>query len=321
MFRKLNIKTLSWVFLGLLILTVGIKVLDNRRGVNTLKTELFNIEENVITSVIVKPKMLNGKSIELKKNNEDWRVVSDGKSYNGDAVTIEQLINQLNGLKPIRLASQTKDGWDKFELTDSLSTEVQFMGAKGELAKIYIGKFSYSQPKTNPMMQQNPYMRPQGTMTSYVRYNDEKEVYAVEGFLGSSANRNVDAFRDKTLLKTNKTNINKIEFSYPADSSFTMVKNEGVWMSNGIQLDSASVANYLSGITSLKGNSFTGGNRTSFTHKTKIFSDNGEQVEVNAVIENEEAILTTTQNQGTVFKEALSSNFNKLFISKKELLK
>ncbi len=320
MFRKLNIKTLSWVFTGLLILAVAIKVLDKQRGVNTLKSELFKIDENTITSVIVQPKMLNGKSIELKKENNDWKVISEGKSYNGDATTIERLVEQLNGLKPIRLASQSKDSWDKFELTDSLATKVQFMGAEGELSSIYIGKFSYSQPKTNPMMQQNPYMRPQGTMTSYVRYNDEKEVYAVEGFLGSSANRNADAFRNKTILKTNKTDINKIEFSYPSDSSFTIVKNESAWMSNGILLDSTSVANYLSGITSLKGRGFTDNNKTA-THTAKISISNGDIVEVSAAIENGQATITTSQNKGTVFKEGLSSNFNKLFISKKELSK
>ncbi|WP_430812816.1 MULTISPECIES: DUF4340 domain-containing protein [unclassified Carboxylicivirga] len=321
MFRKLDIKTLSWVFMALLILTVAVKLVDSNRGVNTLATELFSIDVNTISSVIVKPKMLNGKSIELKKVNGGWRVLSDGKSYNGDASTIDRLINQLNGLKPIRLASQSKERWNKFELTDSLATKVQFMGAEGELAKVYIGKFSYSQPKTNSMMQQNPYMRPQGTMTSYVRYNDEEEVYAVEGFLGSTANRNIDAFRDKTLLNTNKAGIGKIEFSYPADSSFTMVKNEGVWMSDGIALDSASVANYLSGITSLRGGDFSNDKRTTFTHKAKIYSGNGTVLEVNAAIDDEKAILSTSQNQGTVFKEALSLNFNKLFVSKKELLR
>ncbi len=321
MFRKLDINKLGWVFIGLLMLTVIVKVLDGKRGINTLKPELFNIDESTITSVILKPRILNGKSIELKKDNEDWKVIYESKSYNGDQSIISGLISQLNGLKPIRLAAQSKDRWDKFELTDSLATEVRFIGAGGELAKLYIGKFSYTQAGVNPMMRQNSYGRPQGTMTSYVRYGDEKEVYAVEGFLASSANRNVDSFRDKNLLKVNTSDINKIEFTYPADSSFTMVKNEGIWMNEGIRLDSASVVNYLSGMASLRGNGFTDSNISPYTHKAKIYTGNGEQVEINAVIEAKQAIITSSQNYGTYFKEEVGLNFNKLFIPKEELLK
>ncbi len=320
MFKKLSIKTLTWVFIGLFILTLAFKISDHTNGINTLKAELFNIDETSITSIIVKPKILNGQSIELKKDKDNWRVLYEGNSYTANVSVIDQLVEELNGLKPLRLASQSKDKWKHYELTDSLATEVQFMGNKEELAKLYIGKFSYSQPKTNGMMQQNPYMQAQGTMTTYVRYNDEKEVYAVEGFLSNTTNRKVDTFRDKTLLKVNKNEINKIAFSYPADSSFTMIKKEEVWLCNGIQLDSSSVAKYLNSITSLKGTSFTDAKNTSFPYRAKIYNNNNEPIEISAAIENDQVFFTTSQNTKTYFKEEQKTNFNKLFISKEKLI-
>ncbi|WP_439185561.1 DUF4340 domain-containing protein [Carboxylicivirga taeanensis] len=319
MYRKLDIKTLGWAFIGLLILTVSIKALDGAKGINTLKTELFAIDENAVTSVILKPKVLMGQSLELKRNNSNWKVLVGDKAYNGDAATITGLIRQLNELKPIRLASQSKESWERFELSDSLATEVQFLGDDGLLAQLYIGKFSYTQPKMNGMLPQQPYRRPQGTMTSYVRCADEDEVYAVEGFLGSTANRNADAFRDKTILNLASRAINKIEFSYPADSSFTIVNSEGVWMSDGRQLDSVAVSSYLSGLKSLRGSAFAAASPAAMTHEAQLFLDSGESITLSAAVEKDEVVLTSSQNQGTVFQEEKNKNFRKVFIGRKEL--
>ncbi|SMO80072.1 protein of unknown function [Saccharicrinis carchari] len=321
MFRKLNIKTLGLVFIGLLSLTILIKVIDNTKGVNTLKAVLFDVDEQRITSVIVKPRMFQGQHIESKKQDDGWKILANGKSYNGDANFIEGLIAQVNGLKPLRLAAQGKDSWEKFELTDSLSTVVKLMGSTGELAQLYIGKFSYQQARQNPMMQQNPYMQQRGTMTTYVRSGDDEEVYAVEGFLASSANRDVNAFRDKTILTTSKTGIHKIAFAYPADSSFTMIKNEGVWMVDGMALDSAAVDAYLSDITTLSGSTFSEDAPTSHSHQVKIHLEHGASIEVKAKLEDEQTYISSSQNLGSVFMENLDENFEKLFISKNKLIK
>lgn len=321
MFRKLSIKSLALVFLVLLAITISFKILDNSKGIDTLKPELFNVDAESVTSVVMQPKMLNGKQIELKKDNDQWIVMYQGKSYNGDANTIESLIKQVNGLKPLRLAAQDKDRWESFELTDSLASEVNLLGAKGHLATLFVGKFTYRQPKQNAMMQQNPYMRPQGTMTTYVRSGKDKAVYAVEGFLGSLVNRDVQGFRDKTILETEKTNIKKIVFEYPADSSFTIVNNENTWMANGIALDSASVVDYLTDIASLKGSAFTNENLSSVTHKAKVQLQNGITIEVSANQQNEHVYITSTQNRGTIFKDEGGKIFDKLFASRLKLVK
>jgi len=311
---------LSITFGALLVIVIGVKILDNSKGINTLKGVLFEIDQELVTAVILQPHVLQGEQIELKKEGDQWRVLFKGKNYNGDATLITGLINQVNGLKPLRLAARDKDRWEKFELTDSLASEVILMGKEGELARLFIGKFSYQVPKQQ-MVNQNPYMRQQGTMTTYVRNGDDQEVYAVEGFLGSSINRDAAAFRNKQLVKVNQTDIHKITFEYPADSSFTMVKNENVWMNDGVKLDSTSVANYLSGITSLNGTSFIDDQPQPFTHRVKIQFGQSKVVEIQAKLEEADAIMTTTQNPGSVFKENKDRNFKKLFISKQSLMK
>nr|WP_321452319.1 DUF4340 domain-containing protein [uncultured Carboxylicivirga sp.] len=319
MFRKLNIKILGIVFSALLIITVLVTIIDHSTGVNTLKSELFNIDQAQITSVVLQPKMLNGKQIELKKEGDSWKVLSNGKSFTGDINAIEGLIRQVNGLKPLRLAAQTKERWTNFELTDSLATQVQLKGTDGVLATLYIGKFSYQQPKQN-MAQQNPYMQQRGTMTTYVRSDNDDEVYAVEGFLGSTANRDADAFRDKTIINADKANINKVDFVTP-ESSFTMVKNENTWMVNGTALDSTAVAKYLSGIAKLNGSSFPDVKPAGLTHKLTIYSNKGENIEISAALKDEDAVIISSQNTGAVFTDKKDRLFNKLFVSQKSLEK
>ncbi len=324
MFRKFSLKTLSIIFAVLLVLVVITRVIDKSTGSNTLKSVVFDINTDEISSVVIYPKMLKGDKIELKKNGENWTVIEFGKSYNGDASSIQRLINQVNQLKPLRLAARKSDQWGKYELTDSLCSKVQLMKGTKELASLYIGKFSYRQAKQNlaMMQQQNPYyQQPRGTMTTYVRSGDDNEVYAVEGFLGSMINRDGNAFRNKKLVKVNKTNINKITFTYPADSSFTMVLNEDKWMSDGIALDSASVVKYLSKIQNLSASGFTDENKGAYTHTIQIQDKQMNIAEVKAYIDGENVIMVSNQNEGTNFKEKKDLNFNKLFVSQNTFIK
>ncbi len=323
MFRKFSLKTLSIIFAALLVLVVTTRIVDKSTGSNTLKSVVFDINTDEISSVVIYPKMLKGDKIELKKDGEDWKIIQAGKTYNGDAAAIDRLINQVNQLKPLRLAARKTDQWEKYELTDSLCSKVQLMKGSEELASLYIGKFSYRQAKQNPaMMQQNPYnQQPRGTMTTYVRSGDDNEVYAVEGFLGSMINRDANAFRNKKLVKVNKTNINKITFTYPADSSFTMVLNEDKWMSDGIALDSTAVANYLSKIQNLSSSGFTDKNKGAYSHTIQIQDKQMNIAEVKAYIDGENAIMVSNQNEGTNFKEKKDLNFNKLFVSQNTFIK
>ena len=323
MFRKFSLKTLSVVFGALLALVVITRIIDHSNGTNTLKSMLFDINTNDITSVVIYPKMLNGDKIELKKEGDHWLVLSNGNSYNGDEAAITRLIDQVNQLKPLRLAARKSDQWEKYELTDSLSSEVKLMNGSDELASLFIGKFSYRQAKQNPaMMQQNPYyQQPRGTMTTYVRTGNEDEVYAVEGFLGSMINRDANAFRNKQLVKVNKTNLNKITFNYPADSSFTMVLNEDKWMSDGLTLDSASVAQYLNKIQNLKASGFADKAEENYTHSIQIQDNQMNITEVKAYVNGEDAIMVSNQNEGTIFKEKKDMNFKKLFTSKSTFIK
>jgi hypothetical protein len=319
MYRKFSIKTLAIIFSALLLIVVAVKVNDSFNRGNTLKDVLFDINTDDVTTIRIYPQSEKGKEITLVKNNGTWSVKFNGITYPGDQSLISSLPGQINKLKPLRLAATKEESWKSFHVTDSLATKVVLESNGKVLAGLYIGKFSYIMPK-NKMPQQNPYMRqPQGKMNTYVRTLNDKNVYAVEGFLGMSFNRSVDDFRDKTIVRVNKNDLTKLTFSYPADSSFVLAQKEGKWFVDDQPADSASVVHYLNKITNLKGRAFAEAGVAAFNHSVKIEGRNMEPVTVQAFVSDKGAVITSSQNKGAIFKDDGKYIFKRLFVSKDEL--
>ena len=321
MYKKFSIKTLSIVFSVLLALVILTEIVNKAKGTNTLRDVLFSINEEVNTLKIY-PRMLNGKEILLEKSGNNWLLKYEGKSYNADSTQINNLINQFAELKPLRYAGKTNEQQKKYELTDSLCSKVILLDRNGkELAALRVGRFSFLQNRR--MRQQNPYMQqPQGTMITYVRLENEKDIFAVEGFLSMSVNQEANNFRNRKLLLLNRKKIKEIRFEYPADSSFVLAENNGVWQINGSPADSASVAGYLYDISNVTGTNFSKESMVNATHRLKISTSDNKTYEIDAAFaDSSKVLLTSTQNKGTVFEEKIDDNFKKLFKSKTDFLK
>ncbi|MCF6242711.1 MAG: DUF4340 domain-containing protein [Bacteroidales bacterium] len=322
MYKKFSIKALSIVFSVLLILVIITEIVDKMQSTNTLRDVLFTVDKTQVSALKIYPRMLNGKDILLEKQTDNWLVKYNGKSYNADTNQIKTLINTFSELKPLRYAGKDKKQQEKYELNDSLCSKVILLDKKGkELAAIRIGKFSFLQNKRMP--RQNPYMQqPQGTMISYVRLENENDIFAVEGFLSLSINQEPDNFRNRKLLSINKEKINKIEFTYPADSSFVLQQNDKEWKINESIADSASVASYLYAISNLSGTNFAKQELNNATHYLKIKTTDNKTYEISAqMLDTSSVLLTSTQNIGSVFKEKPDDNFTKIFKSKNYFLK
>lgn len=322
MYRKISIKTLAIIFTVLLLIVAVVKINDSLNKGNTLKDVLFTVNTADVTAIKIYPHSEKGREISLMKSSDKWMVKFNDKTFKGDQKLIKSLIDQINGLKPLRLAAAKSDKWKKFEVTDSLATRVELEKDGKTLAGIYLGKFSYIQPKQQ-MKQQNPYMQqPQGTMITYVRVPGEDNVYAVEGFLAMSFNRDGNSFRDKVITDVNKNELTKLTFTYPSDSSFVLSKKDSHWFVDDKLADSTLVVNYLNGTAHLSGRTFSENANTAFTHSVKIEGNNMEPVIVQAVMnDKEDALINSTLNKEAVFKDNNMSMFKKLFVSKQKLFK
>lgn len=321
MYKKFSIKTLSIVFSVLLFLVIFTEIIENSKGTNTLRDKLFSIDKNEISALKIYPRMLKGKEVVLKKAGENWQVNYQGKNYNADTVQIKSLINQLVELKPLRYAGKTDELQKRYELSDSLCSKLVLLDKNdNNLAALRIGRFAFLQNRR--LQQQNPYMQqPQGTMITYVRLENEKDIFAVEGFLSMSVNQEADNFRNRKLLLLDKEKIKEIHFEYPADSSFVLQQKDKLWQINGSRADSASVATYLYEISNVTGSNFSKKDLANATYRLKIITlDNKNYVLSASFVDSTKVLLTSSQNKGTVFEENLEQNFKNLFKPKSNFL-
>jgi hypothetical protein len=248
MFRKVNLRVLLFIFGALLAIAILSQVLEKKKGERSFRNELAAFDTAKVTGVIISDLKGENKSLELFKAGNQWKMKANGREYRTDADYISSLFQQLTQMKAERIAATSKEKWKEFEVTDSLALRITVKGKSKTLADLLVGKFSWQPPA-------NPYDR-QGKMTSYVRVADEKEVYAVNGFIRMNLSTDISRFRDKTIVRTETGSLKKLTFEYPADSSFVLEKQGNSWTIDGIPADSAKTSQYIHSLENMSGDDF-----------------------------------------------------------------
>lgn len=322
MYKKLNIKSLSIIFAVLLILVIIIFYIDSKKGERTFRSNIVDIDTSKVTSILIYPKRSNLEAVEIQRKGSLWKVKSGQKLFNADENIVNNILKTLTELKPKRVAATDKSRWKEFEVTDSLATRVKLITGKKTQADIYFGKFSYQQPKN----QMAYYYNQQGTINTYVRIAGDKIVYVVEGYLGMTLNRELNDFRNKSILKSNKSNWTRLSFTYPADSSFYLAKEEGKWLVNGLPADSASVAEYLNSISWLSSSDFIDDQKPLHSEPEFILKIEGDnftrpiQIKAFKTDTANRYLITSSLNEGTFFSGRKSKLAEKIFTGKSRFL-
>jgi hypothetical protein len=206
---------------------------------------------------------------------------------------------------------------------DSLATRVKVMEGKKEALHLYVGKFSVHRPSGN-----DPYQAYGGggvTGKSYVRLAGDKEVYAVEGFLPMTFNQGFDAWRDQRFLKLSRNDIQKITYTYPADSGFVLHNDTTGWawkLDNG-PVDSAAVAHYLSLLSHRRYSTFADGYTApaEADYQMLIEGKNFRPVVIKAYRDDKHhLVMHSSQNPETYFADSDSTIFKMLFIPRSKFV-
>ena len=308
MFRKVSLKSIVIVFAVLLILVVGVKLMDMKKGNRSFKSELVSVTPDQINKIEIYPRVMNGVKVELTKDGDHWTGNSKGEKFNADEGLVESIVNQLNHLKPESVASNKKDRWEHYQVTDSLGTRIQLFAGNSMKADLYLGKFSFSSQR-----------RPK----SYVRLADDETTYGVNGYLASSYNRNLDGFKDKTVIHSDKGDWTKLTFNYPSDSSFVLEKEGQKWIIPSATADSAKVVKFLSSLQNVSQYKFSKTQPQGQPVFSLKIDGNKEPIEVKGYLtgNDDELIISSSQNRGSYFdgksiKDKLFPPRSKLILSK-----
>jgi len=322
MFHKLNVKTLIIILIVLAAVIIIIDMMGDKE--RSFRSEIVEVDTANVTSIHIS---IPAEQVEIilsrTGGNTDWEVMSEGNRYPADINIVRNILAQLNDITAERVAATSRDKWDQFEVSDSTGTRVILKDGKKELADLYVGKFSYAQPPQGS--QQNPYQQQRGKMTSFVRLEDENEVYAVDGFLKMSYQNDVNSYRNKSLVTVNKNDISSLVFNYPEGYNFSLTKNNEHWLIDGQMADSASVAGYLNKIYRLTSSNFVDPSTVKTSDATfnlRIEGNNFTPIELKAYPSDTtiQYVVISSVNPGAEFDGSKSKLFENTFIAGPDFL-
>ncbi len=318
MYKKLNLKTLAIVLIVLIVAAIAVYLSDSKKGERSFRAQMMDADTSKVTKIVIYPKAEKENAIELIKEPDGWKIISDADSYNADQAMVKNILVTLAGLKPQRLAATEKSRWHEFDVTDSAATRVKIYTGKKLATHLYVGRFSYQPPKN-----QNPYnYGQQGTMLTFVRLADEKSVYSVEGFLGMSFGRDVNDYRNKAVTRFNKEDLTRLAFTYPADSSFALVREGNSWTIEGLVCDSASVADYINTLSVLNSSYFVDDKKPTEDRPDFTLNIEGNNFATPVVVKAFKSdtitgyMISSSLNKGAWFSGKESDLVNKIFTSK-----
>jgi hypothetical protein len=310
MSNKFNNKYLLIVLVVLGALLLFLKFYKSPKMEKTLRTNIVQVDTAKVTRVVIYPSSPAGDRYIFNRSASGWSISNGTVEARTGRNTIPNLLNEIVQIKPIRLESRMKETWSDYNLTDSAATRIEVFEGEKQKLDLYIGKFTYQQ--TN-----DPYSGRGGVKgTSYVRLASEDDVYAVDGFLTFTFNQPFSSWRNQTFVKLRKSDVTRLTFSYPADSSFVISQENNRWMLGNQLADSAKVDSYLGSISNKTASSFDDsfeavGNPL---YRLTIEGNNMEPVTVNAFVKDgNELIMNSVQNPEAWFTTDRNGLFKDIY--------
>jgi hypothetical protein len=316
MSKILNTKTLL-IALVVLIAIYFISTLGGDKE-RSFKSELVTVDTSEVTKIVVTPKIGSGDDIIFTRTGQEWKLESGGKTYKPDIHAANQIFTELLKMRTERVVATNKSKWDELQVSDSTGTRVRFYDGSDVVADIYIGKFSYTQPK-GQQTQQN-----RGKMSTCVRPAEGDNVYVVDGFIKMSIPAKVDGYRSKTLSLLRNEDITKITLGYP-EGSYTLQKQGAKWLLNAQPTDSAKTMAYVSKLCRITGSTFIDDVKPESStpgYTVKIEGNNFAPVEIKAFPADSvnQFIVVSSLIPDSQFSGSKGKLFERVFPSIPELL-
>jgi len=313
--KKIHNKFLLIAFLVLAVFAVIIYVIDKRKGERNFRSELFKIDSSAVTAITIYPKGKPNDTVDLVKTGKNWEVKVKNRSYPADTMTIQRILQALVEVKAGRVASAGKEGWKQLDITDSASARVVIHQGRDITADFRLGKISFTRTRMPD------YGRNQNIdVKSHIRVSGDDRVYVVDGFLSMMFSDQPSAYRNRTLVRFNKTDLARLTFLYPGDSSFRLIKQGTRWLVNDRPADSAKVETWLNSLANCNGSDFAGDSaeQVNFPYTCRIEGNNMTPIVISGIYEKtvNSYMITSTLNPTAFFSSRPPNLFHLVFPSK-----
>lgn len=226
--KKFSNKILIIILLALAVIFIATKLFRDPTRQSNLNVDVLVFDTTRIDRIEVQRD--THAVIELRRQGDEWLVSHREVTSRAERAIIRNVLRSLSSLTPDRIVTRNADKWANYHVDDSLSIAVKTFSGNALLKDIFIGKQSGGK--------------------TYIRLGNQDEVYTVETYLRSTFDKDFSGWRDPSVLRIQRDQVQRITFHYPADSGFVIEKKDGTWMINANKADSAAVEKYLSALRS-----------------------------------------------------------------------
>lgn len=239
----MNNRILFLVFLGLLGLYLATKMSGGQKD-RSFTAELIKVDTAAVSKILLYPKADNGEELTLERSGNVWTITKAARKELAMNNVVNALLSDITLIKAERVAAKTKAKWSDYELDEAgTKSRIKIFAGTEMLGDFYVGRFKFD-PNTR-------------SATSFIRLAEADKVYAVAGFLSMNLGKSFVAFRDRSIVKLQPTEINSLSFSYADNTNANYRLVDQKWMLEGVgAVDSTKIADYLNGLTNLSGLNF-----------------------------------------------------------------
>ncbi len=310
----MNNKTLALIFLALAAIYILRKTLG-KPEVRSIPEYLVQIDTSSVDKILLTPKDKSGDPVELVKENGVWNASNGQKTVVANPGSIKNLLSALGEIAPKQLVSKNPERWLDYEVTPETASQVECYAGSKKKTGFYVGRFNFDQATR--------------TATSYMRMDDEDDIYSVDGFLSMSFNQDFSNFRDKQLTKAKSTDVERLTLTSDNDELSIEKSISGQWIDQAaMPLDSAKTANYVNTLMLTSGTEFDDDfNSDAFSpaEKLEILLNNGQTVTF-SVYEDETGlqkpfILHSSDNKDAWFRSDSAGIYKRVITNFKDLVK
>jgi hypothetical protein len=227
--KNVNNKILIIVFISLVLIFVLSKLFRSPERSNNFDARAFQIDTSRITEIRLLPSKDSMVETRLIRTSNQWNAIHKDITAQAAHNRIKGLLTALAALSPERIVSRKKEKWNDYALDDLTATSLSIFERDKRVFEMKVGKTTGG--------------------STYARTGDGDEVYSLEGNLQSTFNVPFKEWRNQAFTRLTKNSIYKIEFQYPADSSFILERQNRQWMINGKAVDTVKVDTYLNKIS------------------------------------------------------------------------
>jgi hypothetical protein len=322
MSKRFDNKRLIILLAGLIAIMLFTTIIRNPKENATLKSRIIEFDTSDVSKIILYPKLSKNNPVEFNRINSKWAVQQGTITSATQKGAVQNILSEVVNIKPQSLAAMSKSKWEEFELSDSLATRVKFLNKSGKIiGDLMVGKFTYKQGNE----QSGGYGGNNIQGTSFVRLYNEKEVYGVDGFISFYFSGSFNDWRDKTLASFNPADVINVTFTYPADSSYKLIKKDLKWYVDNQPADSTKITNFLNELRSLNGQDINDSFKPVLNPTYQLLVEGNNLLSLNVkCYENsnqDEYILNSSLNPEIYFSCKRNGIFEKLFKPRNFFLK